>query len=450
MNQNETQHHLHRLSQAILFGFLAIILALVFWSVARAPSILAREDNPRLVEAELRLQRGTILDRHGAILAQTTGEADQLSRVYPLPNIGPAVGYYSFRHGTAGIEEGYDAVLRGEEDDIADVWRRQLLHQPQVGRDVRLTLDADLQETADFLLADYQGAALVLDVTTGEILAMVSHPGYDPNQLDEQFEALVADETAPLLNRAAQGQYQPGLALQPFILAAALDQNLITLNETVPHPNRAVLIDSQTKQCTTSPPASASWADVLRHRCPGPMQDLADQMGLTGLDVIFADFGLTISPTLPLNSDIPPPEPLTDPLLAGIGQDTLTVTPLQVGLALAALGNDGRLPQPHLVTAVQNNDGEWQDVITETVSLDVVSGRTARSVRQVLAEENSIHTSVLALAGPEGNRNGWFLGLTPAGTPQTAVVVVLEGVEDVTLVEEAGLELLTAVKRTTN
>ncbi|VAW34975.1 Cell division protein FtsI [Peptidoglycan synthetase], partial [hydrothermal vent metagenome] len=359
MNNNTVHKNLHKMQRIILIGFLAVAVSLIFWSVLRADSILARDDNPRLVEAELRIQRGTILDRNGVVLAQTVGEPDALTRDYPFPTIGPAVGYYSFRHGTAGIEAGFDAVLRGERDDFTAVFNQQILHSPQIGQDVQLTLDAHLQATTDSLFGDQQGALLLLEIDTGNILAMVSHPSYDPNQLDSLFDSLgdTDHETAPLLNRAVQGQYQPGLLLQPFILAATLEANQIQMSGVVQNANRPVPVNGEVIRCQTTPPDRPTWADVLRHRCPGPMQDLADQLGLGGLDDIFNRFGLSTQPELPLNAETAVSQLLSDPLQAGIGQDNLTVSPLQVALALAALGNDGRLPTPRLVTAVQDQDG---------------------------------------------------------------------------------------------
>ncbi|WP_420643185.1 penicillin-binding transpeptidase domain-containing protein [Candidatus Leptofilum sp.] len=438
------QTQLHKMQRVILLGFLAVALSLLFWVVARGDAILARDDNPRLVEAELRIQRGRILDRNGVVLAETIGEPDALLRNYPFPAIGPAVGYYSFRHGTAGIEAGFDAILRGEDEEFTAVLNRELLHTPQIGRDVQLTLDAALQTTAEALFGNEQGGLVLLEIESGNILAMVSHPGYNPNLLDENFDELVADETAPLLNRAVQGQYQPGLVLQPFILAAALDADRIQLDGTVLNVNRPVLVSEEVKQCQTAPPDSSTWADVLRHRCPGPMQDLADRLGLAGLDDIFLRFGLATPPELPLNTELPEIEPLNDPLQAGIGQDTLTVSPLQVALALATLGNDGRLPTPQLVTAVQDENGIMQPQLATISSGDVVTSRAARDIRQVLTTGSSLNFTVFALSGPD-SRNGWHLALTPAEQPQYAIVVVVENNEDLELVKEIGMGVKTAV-----
>jgi peptidoglycan glycosyltransferase len=448
MNHRNAQTHLHKMQRAILFGFFAVALSLVFWSVLRSNAILSREDNPRLVEAELRLQRGRILDRNGAVLAETIGVPGALTRHYPFPTIGPAVGYYSFRHGTAGIEAGFDAVLRGESEEFTAVFSQELshaiLHTPQVGQDVQLTLDAELQASAEALFGEAQGALVLLEISSGDVLAMVSHPDYDPNLLDENFDALVADETAPLLNRAIQGQYQPGLTVQLFILAAALDQDRIQLNGTVLNANRPVLVNDVVQRCQTTPPDNATWADVLRHRCPGPMQDLADRLGLGGLDDIFNRFGLSTPLDLPLNTETVELEPLADPLQAGIGQDNLTVSPLQVALALAALGGDGRLPAPRLVTAVQDQNGVMQPQPETSTAGDAVTSRAARDIRQLLNTDGTLSFAILALSGPD-SRNGWYLALTPTDAPQYAIVVVVEDSEDLALVMEIGGGLETAV-----
>lgn len=444
MNNDSPQSHLRQMQRAILLGFLAVALSLAFWSVVRGDAILVRDDNPRLVEAELRIQRGQILDRNGTVLAHTVGQPDALIRTYPFATIGPAVGYYSFRHGTAGIEAGYDAVLRGDEATFTAVFNQQLLHEPQIGRDVQLTLDAELQTTAEALFGSTQGALVLLDTVTGDILAMVSHPGYNPNRLDENFDELVADETAPLLNRAVQGQYQPGLVLQPFILAAAQDADRIQLDGAVLNANRPVPVNGEVKRCQTTPPDDATWADVLIHRCPGPMQDLADRLGLATLDDIFLRFGFATPPDLPLNTEVPEQEPLADPLLAGIGQDNLTVSPLQVALALASLANDGRLPTPRLVTAVADTTGSMQAQPTASRVGDAVTSRAARDIRQLLNEDGTPSFSVSALSGPE-SRNGWYLALTPTETLQYAIVVVVEDSEDLAVVQAIGAGLETAL-----
>lgn len=444
-----TIYYLRQLAVSLLIGFGLIALALIFWAVFRADDILARADNPRLVEAALRIQRGSIWDRNGRLLAATTGSGNALQRHYPIATIGPAVGYYSFRHGTAGIEESYDALLRGARQPAPQRWWQQTLHRPPVGQAIHLTLDGALQEQADSLLPQQPGALLLLELTaaqTADLLALVSHPGYDPNLLDAQFDDLVNNSAAPLLNRVTQSQYQPGLTLQPFILALALEQGIIRLDDPVSNPNRPVPINGVVTRCHTPPPEPATWATALQYQCPGPMQDLADQLGLSGLDQTFATFNLTQAPTILLAVAEAQAAATADTQLAAIGQGTLTVTPLQLSLALATLAQNGRLPAPQLVTEVQQQDGSWRPVVTSAASSQAISAQTAFDVRTSLPQHANIYEfSAHVLSGPDESANAWYLGLYPVGAPRYVLVIVLENQDDLDTVTAVGRNLFAAL-----
>ncbi len=438
------RQRLRRLTMALQGAFLAVGITLVLWSVARASQLAARPDNPRLVESELRIRRGSIWDSDNAVIAETAGPMDDPQRVYPHPTIGPAVGYYSFRHGTAGLEQGYDAVLRGDSDDEWVNMARETLHLPQDGRDIRATLDADWQRVADALLGDQQGAIVLLTVPDGAIRAMVSHPGYDPNQLDVQFESLAADENAPLLNRAAQGQFQPGMALQPFILAGALAEGLIRLDESVTNPDRPVAVNGQSVECDSPPGSEATWADILRYRCPGPMTSLGEAIGAAGLDDIFAAFQLTQPPELPIETQTPPVAGVVDPAMAAIGQENLVVTPLQMSRALASLVASGNMPVLQLVTAVEDETGEWVVEAQPAAGPEAVSADAAVMVFLALPQEASTVSEhvAAALTGPAGNQIGWYLGVAPAVDPRYVVVVVVEDDLEAAGAKRAGRALL--------
>ncbi len=439
--------HLRQLTFLLLASFALIAIALLYWGTLRADAILARNDNPRLVEAELRIRRGAIVDRHGVTLAENGGTAAHQQRQYSLTSVGPAVGYYSFRHGTAGVEESYDAILRGEGTAFwVNAWRR-LLHEPQAGRAIELTLDAAWQQQADNLLTDHAGALLLLELdraqNLAQIRALVSHPTFNPNLLDEQFETLLADETAPLVNRVTQGLYQPGLVLQPFLLGQTLAEEQIQLRATVENANRPVALNGTVRRCATPPPNPATWADVLAARCPGPLQDLGNTLGTAELTQIFTNWGFTSQPELPLNTETPPPEPLAQPALAAMGQDNLTVTPLQVGLALAALGQDGRFPTLQLVTAVQDEAGHWLPVTPPTNETLATTSPAAQAILRALPTHNRVaEHAVLVLSGPDGSSNGWYLALAPAVSPRYVLVVVVEATESAETAVEIGRALL--------
>jgi penicillin-binding protein A len=453
MRSHNPKVYIQRLLAVILAAFALVGSTLVFWSAGAGPSILQREDNPRLVEAALRIQRGQILDANREPLAYTSGPANRLRRIYPIANIGPAVGYYSFRHGTTGIEQGYDAVLRGESDDYWFHFRRRLLHEPQVGRDVRLTLHARRQGAADTVLGDHPGALILLALPDGSsgasdalIVAMASHPGYDPNQLDERFEALLADGRAPLLNRVTQGRYQPGLVLQPFLLATAVDRNVVQPGDLVPNAGDLVRFNQSTVSCTTPPPDPATWRDVLQNACPAPMLSLVSELGAGYLQATLQNFGLLAVPDLSLPMAAPPERVIDDLLLAAVGQDVLTVTPLQISLALAALANEGVLPRPRLVTAVQDVDGRWQAQPPKAPVGPAVSPGAARAIRDAFTRHDDLlEFATLVLAGPEASTNAWYLALAPAISPRYAVVVVIENSQDPFTAQRAGRALLRAL-----
>ena len=441
------------LSKILLASFMLVAAALIFWGVLRSTAILSRDDNPRLVEAELRIRRGSIVDRNDKLLAENVGTAQRQERSYPFPFVGPAVGYYSFIHGTAGVEAGFDGDLRGEPSAFWPALVQQTLHLPQTGYDVQLALDVALQETAAALLGDQQGAVLLLEMPRDGadrawIRLMASYPGYDPNLLDEQFDELGADERAPLLNRVIQGQYQPGLLLQPLILAKSVEQGLIRLNDPIEEADRAVAINGTVTHCTSPPPDQATWADVLRHRCPGPMQELADQLGVGGLDETFAAFGLDRDPLLEIDTTTAPDDRLGDPLQAGIGQDNLSVTPLKIGLAVASLAGNGRRPQPQLAQALQDEEGDWQAWLLEADIVRATTAETARAIRRALPQENGIlEFSPLVISGPEGSTNAWYVGILSGETADYVVVVVLEESDEKTAAQDVGRGVLALLEK---
>lgn len=429
----EIRERIHRLLLAVLLALAGVALTLAYWGVVRGPAILAREDNPRLVEAELRIQRGRIYDVRNVLLAETVGSGNSLVRHYPLPWIGPAVGYYSFRHGTAGIEAGLNAVLRGDSQSAWEMNRREMFHEAQTGFDVRLTLNAAWQEQATALMGERQGALVLLALPDAAIRAMVSLPGFDPNQLDEAFDDLMADEQAPLLNRATQGQYQPGMVLQPFLFAAALDQGLFQLDTHIIGLTRTVPVDGDSVTCTVPANVESTYLTALRYACPAPTQRLDRRWDAAALQAVFASFALDTAPTLPFTIDLPPQLPPENLPLALIGQENLTVTPLQVALALAALANEGQPLTPQLVSAVQMESGAWEAYLSRPQhALPVaVSSAAADEVLHALAMTNGLAGQGYAvLSGPEGSTNSWYMGVAPIANPRFVVVVVLEGEAD--------------------
>ena len=420
--------HVRRLAWAIALGFLALALTAGYWAYLRRDALLARADNPRRVLSEVRVPRGPIFDRHDQLLAATVGDPGDLSRSYPYAPLAPVLGYVSPFYGRAGIEAAFDGVLHGDAglDPFDYYWQSTVRGAPPAGRGVRLTLDLTLQQQADSALGSLAGAIVLLDAQTGEILALASHPTFDANQLADTWETLVADPGAPLLNRATLGLYQPGGALWPLVLAGAADAGQLNLAQSYPAEAWALTLGGATLPCREAPRLSAlTLRESLLFGCPGPTGAVGTTLGAEALQRLFTAFGLTAAPALalPIAVSDANPVPSGDEAVAAAGQGALTLTPLHLALATAALARDGMLPVPQLVLATQNPEGVWRPEVPAAQPVRAVSAEAAAQVRPLLAHGYAS----TAASGAEGRLLSWFQAFGPQAEARVVVVVLLEG-----------------------
>jgi cell division protein FtsW (lipid II flippase) len=206
------------LAGLIGLGLAALAVTNAWWAVWRGPDLLERTDNARRSIADRYVKRGSLFDRRGTPIDLTEGETGDYYRTYLYPNLASITGYTNPTYGQAGLEASLDSYLRGLQGNPASsIWWDHLVYgQPPPGLDVRLSLDLQLQQRADNLLGEHTGAIVLLNAQSGEILAMASHPTFDPNRLDEQMTDLLQDPQSPLLDRAAQNTYPLGQTLQSF------------------------------------------------------------------------------------------------------------------------------------------------------------------------------------------------------------------------------------------
>ena len=191
------------------------------------PRLAADSRNPR--RADIIAGRGSILARDGTPLAFTQAG----KRVYPLGRAAAhVVGYASVRYGTAGLEGAFDRLLTAQpETDFFGELRSLVMGRAAGARgsDVVTTLDATLQRALAAALAQRPRAAgVVLDPRTGEVLALAATPGFDPNTLDHDWNALRTDAASPLLDRSTSGLYPPGSTFKIVTAADALDAGIVT------------------------------------------------------------------------------------------------------------------------------------------------------------------------------------------------------------------------------
>lgn len=443
-----------------LASLLSIALALLvvtcgYWAIVRANPLRARADNPRRVLYEQRIARGRILDRDGVLLADIEiAEDGTVSRRYPVPEAAPVIGYASLRYGTGGIEAAFNPALRGETErsDWQTAWE-ELLHRPPQGRDAQLTLDAPLQIQAQQALRGRAGAIVLLDVASGEILALASSPTFDPERLDATWEELSQDPAAPLVNRATQGLYQPGAVLQTIILAEALHEGLADLAAPTINATATISVDGALLGCSGTISEPLALADAYAAACPAPFADVGERLGASGLEQAVERWSLATTPP-PLEipteaADWPTAEilPTTTTLRAeAIGQGDLTVSPLQMALAAATLANGGTMVAPRLALRLEDAEGNWRESPSVGEPRAIITPDIARrllAVWQRHGDSVAAHWG-LAVAGEGRPPHAWFLGVAPADAPRYATAILLEHPAEPEEIVDIGAALLQA------
>jgi cell division protein FtsW (lipid II flippase) len=376
---------------AILFGIGLVAAALTntWWAIVRAPELLARTDNPRRSIADRYVRRGAILDRNGQPINETAGASGSYLRVYLYPDLAPLVGYTHPIYGQSGMEASLDDYLRGLQGNPTSlVWWDQLVYgMPPPGLDVRLSLDLELQKKADQLLGDFNGAAVVLDARSGEILVNASHPSFDPNKLDKIGQTLLGDPNSPLVNRATQVAYPLGEALTPFI------------------------------------------------KTLGSANQITNQRLLT----LYDNLGFFTAPALRI-----PVAATTQP-----GDLTnLRVSPLQMAIATGTLSNGGMRPSPRIALAVKIPQQGWVVLPALSQASRVIQPNIAN---QTIINYALQKQSFWQWTGQAASKNGtysWFIaGTLPdwQGTP-LAVVVLIEGNYPITAEQVGRLLIKSAIK----
>ncbi|GAB5489837.1 MAG: penicillin-binding protein 2 [Phototrophicaceae bacterium] len=444
---------INRLMFGLLAVFFVIVTSATYWAVVGEDSILLRDDNPRLVEDEARIRRGSIYDTNNILLADSRlDDAGFLQRRYYHPEMNSALGYFSLRYGTSGAESAYDSYLRGDifSDELNDFVQQDMLHIPQQGLDIQLTFDVNVQQTMLEQMQDYRGAAVVLSVPDGRVLGLVSLPTYNPNMLDANWEELVDAEGNPFFNRVLQGQYQPGGMLQtPLMVANILAQQPFDI--IIADANQPVVVEDLELRCAVEPESpDLSYAEAYAYGCPLPFSLLANDLTPTSLQNIFDAFSFSSPPNLQgfveettTIEETPEVTPEFDVLADVIGQGNLTINPLGMATLASAIVNNGNAPQPYALQSYQLADGTWQIDITERPTSPLLTVNSARRLRDLMVNNIQEGASVsasrpnltigghtaLAISGDEFQT--WFIGFVTLENNQSATIaIVLENTED--------------------
>lgn len=428
---------------AFLIGFAVLAGGAGYWQAWRGPALAAAPGNPRVGEIERRTLRGRILDRAGQVLA----ESQDGTRVYPRPATAHATGYSSRRYGRTSSERVMDDYLAGRKmaGGFGDVVRR-LAGTPPSGGDVTLTLDAALQEAADHAFGNRQGAVVVLDIRSGEVLALLSKPYFNPGTVAEDWSSLSQSEARPLYNRASQGLYVPGSTFKAVTAAAALDAGVVQAGTMVSDPTGDTTIDGFRITSPERPPQPVfSFAQAFAWSSNVVFAHLGVQLGEDRLRSYAERFG--IGRALPFEletsaTSLARTRPMPRVLLAStaFGQGELLISPLQMAVVAATIARDGDVPRPFIIRDARAAGGALLYTGRPGSLGRAVSAQTARTLRSMMAlavEEGFGRQAAIPgvrVAGKTGTAqstpgmpdHSWFIGIAPVEQPRVAIAVIVE------------------------
>jgi cell division protein FtsW (lipid II flippase) len=411
---------------ALLIGLLVVGSANFYWGFFRATELQDRPDNPRWSVTDHYVARGRILDRNNQPIAVNTGQPGTYQRQLQHTPLGPVIGYSNPLYGKAGLESALDSFLRGlEGNPSSTIAYYHLVHgQPPPGLDVRLSLDMRIQARADELLSERSGALILLNSQTGEILAMASHPGIDPNQLDANWEKWRVDPGGVFVNRTTQGQYSPGTVLGPFVLATVLNQENLP-----PQPESLTIqFDGSTWDCALPLPQQPTWGDLISHGCPAGTAALAQRLHTNQVLEMIHQVALDRIPLINLPVAPVTFNPTQDTVeRLALGQGSLSVSPLQMALAASALNPQGEIPNPRIATAVNTPTQGWV-VLPASPITRLPEMRSRAAAAKLLQMDGLPAWSVTATSITNRGKIAWFVAGTTSdwrGAP-LALALVLE------------------------
>jgi penicillin-binding protein A len=460
---------IRRLALLMFLSFALLVAATTYQQLIAGPDYRDDPRNLRVAATRLGRERGTIITRDGAVVAESIQDKDDptvFQRSYPYGELyAHIVGYDSLLFGTTGLEATRGDDLTSYRDATISGVLSALFGDDLRPKGLRLTIDNSLQRIASDALGEQRGAVIAINPATGAILALVSKPSFDPNALigigaADVGQALEEDIATPLLNRATRQSYAPGSIFKIITLSAALQNGVANPSTIFADPisldlpgSTAAIRNFSRNSCTAG--ESVSLEDAFIRSCNTTFAQLGMDIGADGLIGQAEEFGF--NQNIPfelqtLTSALPQPNAfdVNDAGLAqtAIGQRDVQATPLQMLLATAAIANGGDIMVPFVVEEVFTAEADvvsrteptvWRKAVGRATA-DTIAGLMERVVTSGTGRRAAVPN--IRIAGktgtaevPDSSPHAWFVGFGPVapnpGEDQIAIVVIVESGGDI-------------------
>jgi peptidoglycan glycosyltransferase len=435
----------------------ALLLAnITFNSLVRSDALAANAQNRRVRDAEFARDRGSILASGKTEIAtsKATDDSFKYQRTYPDgKRYAVVTGFYSYDQGSAGLEATYNQQLAGTADSL---FVRRLVNtvtgrSPQ-GASVQTTIVPDVQRAAADALGNQKGAVAAINPKTGAILALVTSPTYDPNdiathdidQARDNYTALLKDPNKPLSNRAAREIYPPGSTFKLVTADAALENGMEPDTKVAaPDPLRLPGTKTDLPNSTNCGGSEVTITQALRVSCNTAFATIGLELGQDKLREQANKFGFNqrhLADLAGVASVFPDDMDPAQLALASIGQFDVAASPLQMAMVSAGIANDGVVMDPYIVSMVQAPDLKPLQTTKPKALSRAMSAENARELQQMMITVVDSGTggnakipgvdvggkTGTAQSDPKRKPFAWFTSFAPADDPEVAVAVIIE------------------------
>jgi penicillin-binding protein A len=445
-----------RLFAVVVLLFTVLVMATSWSTVFGADGLDKNPKNRRGLIRDARVPRGLIRAADGTVLARNRRRGTPgnrfYTRIYPTgPLFSHAIGYSFIQFGQSGLEKSRDEALAGKEEEFQSILSELESHKRE-GKDVVTTLDPKAQQTAVQALGGRAGSIVAVEPSTGRVRVMVSIPDFDPNQVPKRKRQLDTAPGSPVLNRATQARYPPGSTFKVVTAAAALDSGKFTPQSVLSGKSPQTIGGVPLSNFGNEQFGSVSLTDALTHSVNTVWGQVGERLGKGTMYKYMERFGFDRKPPL----DYPPDQMDASGVFAkgrllsagspvdigrvAIGQERLQVTPLQMAMVAAAIGNGGNLMKPRLTDRIVAKDGRVTDRIEPDRADRVMSKKAAGELGQMMGhvvEEGTGTAGALSgikVAGKTGTaevqggaaNQAWFISFAPIDKPRMAIAVTVE------------------------
>ena len=400
--------------------------------------------NSRLRYVDETIKRGDILDREGEVIATSTRQENgTYRREYPRGRMAAHITGYS-SVGKTGVEAAENFELMKLHNELLQRVSGMIRKTELQGNSVALTVDMDIQSTAGNLLGSAKGAVVVMEPSTGRILALQAYPDFDPNTVEAQWDSLKDSADSPLVNRATQGLYPPGSTFKTITALAGMEYLPDWQNFTVECTGERTLQDKVIHCYNNKAHGLVDMKSALAVSCNCYFAALAEEIGAAKLAQTMRQAGMGEESHFELETSLnniylEKGASESELVETAIGQGRTGVTPLYMAMLASAIANDGMMMRPYIVDHVVYPDGtETKNTVPEKLT-DICSAEEAAVLKDMMTAVVSDGTgraaaiSGVTVAGKTGtaeNATGydhsWFIGFAPAENPKVAVAVVIE------------------------